>query len=180
MQWALRKEGIRWDIVVRRRAGWYDQPERGRSGRRRGRIGHVESLPGMQERGGAQTIGALEFGNRNPIGLTQTEKRIARLNVVNRPAVRCTAWQWRLGAHGRNVDHHPGKQLLRYETIGALQDGDINLIACGDAVQRFAGLHKINQPSQRRRTIGRRHGRGGSQGGGSGWKRRGRIQRGRG
>jgi len=46
----------------------------------------------MQEGGATQTIGALEVGNCNPIGLAEAIERIARLNIINYPGVRLATW----------------------------------------------------------------------------------------
>jgi hypothetical protein len=65
----------------------------------------------MQEGGGAKAIGTLEFGNRSPICQTQAIECIAGLNVIDDPTIRCTARQWSLGAHGRNVNNNAGNQF---------------------------------------------------------------------
>ena len=67
----------------------------------------------MQEGGGAQAIGALEFSDANPIGLTQAVECVTGLNVINHPTGRRAAGQWSLGAHGGNVNNHCRNQLRR-------------------------------------------------------------------
>ena len=74
---------------------------------------NIEYLPGMQERGGTQAIGALKFSDCDPVGQTQTVERITGLNVINHPTGRRAAGQWSLGAHGRDVNNHAGNQLRR-------------------------------------------------------------------
>jgi hypothetical protein len=64
----------------------------------------------MQECGGAQTIGALEIGDGNPIGQAQTVKGITGLNGISDPTVRCAARQRGLGTHGRDIKNHSGNQ----------------------------------------------------------------------
>ena len=64
----------------------------------------MEYLPGVQDRGGAQTIGTLEFGNRDPIDLTQVVECIAGLNEVGDPAGRRAARHRSLGGQGRDVN----------------------------------------------------------------------------
>lgn len=67
----------------------------------------------MQERGGTQAISALKFSHANAVSLTQAEKRITGLNVINNPVDRSAAGQWSLGTHGRDINNHAGNQLRR-------------------------------------------------------------------
>jgi hypothetical protein len=67
----------------------------------------------MQEGGGAQTIGALEIRDGNPVGQAETVEGITGLNVISDPTIRRAAGQGGLGAHGWDIQDRAGNQLWR-------------------------------------------------------------------
>src|SRR5664280_1864021 len=64
---------------------WYHYIEYGRRGGKLGCRRHIQQLPGVQDRGGAQTICALELGNRNRGDQAEMVERIAGSNYINDP-----------------------------------------------------------------------------------------------